>query len=71
MASDPSPLGLVEVGLIAFTIGVNVLEDKFDASTLPVVHVPLTVFVPTLLTCFSELAVEEMVVLAVDWATCG
>ena len=70
MVSDPRPLGPVEVGLSAFAMGVNVLEDRFDASTLPVVHVPLMVIVPTLFTCFSEPAVEGTAVLA-DWTARG
>jgi hypothetical protein len=49
----------VEVGLSAFAMGVNVLEDRFDASTLPDLHSSLMVFMPTFLTCSSELANVE------------
>ena len=70
MVTELSPLGLVDVGLIAFTMGVNVLEDKLDTSTRPDIHVPLVVFVPTLLTCFSEVVIEETAVSA-EWVTRG
>lgn len=70
MVTECSPDGLVEVGLSAFTMGVNVLEDKFDASTRPDIHMPLTVLVPTLLPCVCELVVEETAVFA-DGVTRG
>ena len=70
MVSETGPLGLVEVGLIALTMGVNVLEDKFDVSTRPEVQAPLMVSVPTLLNRFGEPIVEDAA-LFVDWVTCG
>ena len=59
----------MEVGLSAFTMGVNSLEAKLDTSTRPDIPL-LLVFVPILLTCLGVLAVKETAVF-VDWVGWG
>ncbi len=60
----------MEVGLIAFTMGVKVLEDKLADSTCPDIRVPLMISVPILLTCLGVLIDGETAVFA-DWVTRG
>lgn len=70
MVNKFSPLELLEGGLIAFAMGVNVFEDRLEDSTRPDVCMPLLVFVPMDWTCVGVLVVEERAVFA-DWVTCG